>query len=536
MLLKITALYYYSEHENERMYMLLSEEEAENTRLLQKIVQSKSAGLETFANDYTYWDEMVEFAQHPDTAWANDNITVSLPTYDVDFVWVYDTSFSRILFTHQEGFGPEDSSLVTPLLLNSVSSHKKLSHFFIKGSNGIYEISTATIHRTNDPERLSLPEGYFAACRLWKNERLEKIAELTGTTIVLVSLDARDSTFKEADPHNFVSNSFYMLQTWDKKPLAYIQSVKQTEMVKIMHEQFDKQFVLIVIFVTLLLILMSVSLYYIVNKPLSKLSKSLKDQDPSGIQNLLHKKSEYGEMANLVNEFFVQKEKLVKEIEVRIETEQKIRVSEEKLKNSLKEKDVLLKEVHHRVKNNLQIVMSLIRLQVNRMDDKCTIQHLQTSLNRIRSISLVHEMLYRSGDLGRIDFDNYIKKMTDSLSDMYVSGERDIRIKASAEEIYLGVDSAVPCAIIINELVTNSIKHAFNGSKNGKIDVTMKMSADKYLLTVKDNGIGIPSGLNINESKSLGMHLINTLSEQLDAELKFDNSTGTSCTLLFSSN
>ena len=186
-----------------------------------------------------------------------------------------------------------------------------------------------------------------------------------------------------------------------------------------------------------------------------------------------------------------------------------------------------------RVKNNLQIIISLIRLQSNKITNNTTLQHLNTTLNRIKSIAFVHEMLYRSTDLSKIDFNNYISKFAYSLKDIYASSAQDIKLEINVKDIFLGVDKAVPCGIIINELVTNSIKHAFKGSPKGIINISMEITDGMCVLRIADNGVGICKDFDLSQTDSLGMYLVTSLASQLNAELDIESNNGTVFTLKF---
>lgn len=529
----IGGLYYLNEQEHRGITMMMQDEDIENTQLLEKIIHFESEGLNAFANDYTYWDDMVNFTKNYDTAWSNANIVASIPTYKVDYVWVFGKDYSPGYFTSREDIPKIDSGLISKEMLTKLTAGNRLFHFFIQSPAGIIEVSGATIHPTLDPKRLTEPQGYFAVGRLWTKDVLVELSELTSAAVGIIELSKKDSIERYTNEHGFFTSSLLTLSSWDNKPLVYVLSSKEVTIVKLLHEKSDSEFIVIVIFVSVLLLLSGGSLFYLVNLPLKKISRSLRENDPKHIKGLLDSRNEFGEMARLVNEFFVQKQKLLDEIEVRAEAERKAHHSENELKRSLKEKEVLLKEIHHRVKNNLQIIISLIRLQTNRLTDKETIRHLHTSLNRIKSIALVHEMLYRSHDLSKIDFNEYIRKITLSLRAIYSNDMRDVKIEVSADDIFLGVESAVPCAVIINELVTNSIKHAFNGAASGKIEISMKKAGGLYTLRVADNGMGISDSININETNSLGMHLITSLSDQLDAESSLQRDNGTVFTLKF---
>lgn len=223
----------------------------------------------------------------------------------------------------------------------------------------------------------------------------------------------------------------------------------------------------------------------------------------------------------------MQKQRLITEIQERIDTEYKMRLAEERLKGSLKEKEVLIKEVHHRVKNNLQIIISLIRLQTSSSEDKNKIIYLSDILNRIKSIALVHELLYRSKDLSKIDMNEYLNKIVDSLKVVYNEKSEKIDYLINTNNIFLTIDKAVPCAIIINELITNSIKHAFNYTASGIVSVSFEYFDQYIKLKISDNGVGLSDNFDIHRVNSLGMVLISSLAEQLDASLNILSDNGT---------
>ncbi|MCI5221737.1 MAG: PAS domain S-box protein, partial [Candidatus Electrothrix sp. AR4] len=205
--------------------------------------------------------------------------------------------------------------------------------------------------------------------------------------------------------------------------------------------------------------------------------------------------------------------------------------SEERLKSTLAEKEALLKEIHHRVKNNMQIVASLMFLQAQNINNKVALGILLENQNRIRSMGLVHELLYRSVDLSRVPFDEYIEALVQSLRESY--DKNDVCFQIQAEGIELPVDTAVPCGLIVNELITNSFKHAFKDNHSGLLTVLFMRNDGIYTLSVSDNGTGLPDNYDWESSATLGLNLIRTLSAQLDAELDFKNDNGLTCNLFF---
>lgn len=201
---------------------------------------------------------------------------------------------------------------------------------------------------------------------------------------------------------------------------------------------------------------------------------------------------------------------------------------EAKIRASLKEKEVLLKEIHHRVKNNLGIVSSLLQMQCRRTQDPQATAILQDSQNRIAAIALVHEKLYRSHNLSNINFSQYIADLTTHLFDSYHVSSNDIQLKIQVDNVHLDVETAIPCGLIINELVSNALKYAFPVQPTGEIQVSVYQEPDqKLILTVRDDGIGLPEDFELKQTKTLGMTLIQGLVKQLRGDLEINNDQGT---------
>lgn len=208
--------------------------------------------------------------------------------------------------------------------------------------------------------------------------------------------------------------------------------------------------------------------------------------------------------------------------------------AEDQIKASLREKEVLLQEIHHRVKNNLQVISSLIALQSEYTDDDQMHQMFRESQNRIRSMALVHEQLYRSRDLARIDFSKYIMDLTSNLIHSYQKAIGRIQLHVNCDPIYLDIDTAIPCGLIINELVSNALKHAFPSDRSGTIMVQFHSSPDQKLtLIVCDDGVGFPDTLNVYKTETLGLQLVTSLTVQLDATIGLQKVNGTSFEIRF---
>lgn len=205
----------------------------------------------------------------------------------------------------------------------------------------------------------------------------------------------------------------------------------------------------------------------------------------------------------------------------------------EHILDSLHEKELMLKEIHHRVKNNLAVISSLFYLQSTYTKDEPTIKILRESQDRVRSMSLVHETLYRSEDLAAIDFGAYALDLSERLVRTYGAPTGNVKLITALERVPLGIDQAVPFGLILNELITNAITHAFPDGRPGEIHVAIKQSPSKAIsLTVSDNGIGIPTDMNLEQATSLGLRLIRALTRQIDGRFELKRAAvGTEATL-----
>ena len=203
--------------------------------------------------------------------------------------------------------------------------------------------------------------------------------------------------------------------------------------------------------------------------------------------------------------------------------------AEGQMKASLKEKEVLLQEVHHRVKNNMQIISSILSLQSGVIKNKRALELFKSSQNRIKSMALIHEKLYKSKDFTRIDFSNYVQSLSNDLFRVYGINQDIVKLNIDIKDVLLNINTAIPCGLIINELVSNSLKYAFPDGRKGKIKIAMSpLNKNEMELTVNDNGIGIPEEVDIRGTKSLGLHLITILAEdQLQGKIKLARTKGT---------
>lgn len=209
---------------------------------------------------------------------------------------------------------------------------------------------------------------------------------------------------------------------------------------------------------------------------------------------------------------------------------------EEQLRESLAEKENLLKEIHHRIKNNLQVVSTLLELQSYSLADEQSRRCFQDSQDRIRSMAMIHEKLYQASDVFFIDFGEYLDDLSKKLFNSYVSEPSRVSLRIEAEAVAVGIDDAIPCGLIVNELVSNSLKYAFADGRKGEITVCFRAGVDGcIMLTVSDNGIGLPAGLDIGATETLGLQLVTILTRQLRGSIQLEREQGTTFAINFKS-
>jgi two-component sensor histidine kinase len=216
--------------------------------------------------------------------------------------------------------------------------------------------------------------------------------------------------------------------------------------------------------------------------------------------------------------------------------------AEEKVQASLKEKEVLLKEIHHRVKNNLQVISSLLYLQSITVKDEDTINLFNDSQNRIKSMALIHEKLYQSDNFAFIDFGEYVKSLVDYFNRSFNRKDPFIRTSIHIEDVFLSLDTAISCGLIVNELMTNTHKYAFperwiehNKRENGYlIEISMEKKGDNsFVLIVRDDGIGIPDEIDITETDSLGLKIVASMADQMNGKIEISGKNGTEFKISF---
>jgi PAS domain S-box-containing protein len=206
--------------------------------------------------------------------------------------------------------------------------------------------------------------------------------------------------------------------------------------------------------------------------------------------------------------------------------------AEAKIRSALEEKTMLLKEIHHRVKNNLQIIVSLLNLQSRYIKDEATLAAIRESQYRVKAMALVHEKLYKADDISHIDLNEYIRFLGTGLFQFYGASSRGIRFRLEIHEVSVDINSAIPLGLIVNELISNSLKYAFPEGRGGEISISVQKEGGTMTILFRDDGIGIPATLDWQNTQSLGLRLVNTLVDQLNGTIELDRSAGTQFTII----
>lgn len=224
---------------------------------------------------------------------------------------------------------------------------------------------------------------------------------------------------------------------------------------------------------------------------------------------------------------------LKNEISERKKVEEERKIAADKIENSLKEKELLLKEIHHRVKNNLQIISSLLNIQSTYIKDQKSKDIFRESQNRVRSMALIHEKLYQSQDMSQIDFSGYVEELTNNLFGSYNLNSDDIILHKQINNMLVGIDLAINLGLILNELISNAFKHAFPNGRHGNLFVNINREGNKCTLIVEDDGIGFPPDKDFKNTDTLGLQLIRTLVEQIGGKIELSSEIGTKFTINF---
>ena len=327
------------------------------------------------------------------------------------------------------------------------------------------------------------------------------------------------------------NNQLHVIQpiVYDNRQYGYIHVVASMSAIQ-QNIRKAYQFTGIMVFLLMgLSYLLALKLQRIISEPILKLAKVTEQISAEADFSMRVKKKGSDELGILYDGFNTMMEQL------HLREKERDRTAEE-IRASLHEKEVMLREIHHRVKNNLQVISSLLSLQSNYIQDEDAMAMFVDCQNRVRSMAMVHERLYQTPDITHINISEYTESLVNALMSSHQVEKNSVTLNLDIDkEIHLSIEQAVPCGLVIHEIISNALKHAFRDHEDAKIDISLyQLSKEKYHLHISDNGIGIPVDIDFGNSKSLGLRLISILVEnQLKGTLDLDRTTGTSFQIKF---
>ncbi len=368
-------------------------------------------------------------------------------------------------------------------------------------------------------------------------DKTDKLLAKTGKNPSSLSVEFQKilSSKIEIEPSEMMEDALEPLQSEAKEKIGSVVTIFSTLNMK----KKQMEMIYIILSITAIIIVFRIAIDYLfikgITDPLARLVSGSEAVAGGNLAHRIDVKSE-NEIGKLVSSFNTMTMSLKERDDEIMLRQQQIEDNNKKLDSSLNEKVVLLREIHHRVKNNLQIITSLLRLQYRQAEDQKFKEMCKDSENRIKSMALVHERLYQSKDFSNVHFKDYATRLTMELLRSFGTNIEKVGLRANIEEVFLGVDTAIPCGLVINELVSNALKHAFPEGSEGKLEVSMrKMEEDeKFELIVRDNGIGFPKEVDFRATVSLGMQLVLSLVEnQLRGTIELNSSQGTEFRIRF---
>jgi signal transduction histidine kinase len=484
--------------ETKNISMLLKDRVSEKDTIIRKIIDLKSKTLISYVYDYSYWDEMLAFVKTKDEKWAYENLITPMPTFNINAIWIYDTDFNLIYNTNDFSERTFKELPLSKEDFKSIISKNPFAHFYINVSAGLMEISIAPLQPGYDTKRVTPASGYYIGGRLWTDAYLKDIASLTSSRIFLIN-NFKDTTNNiNTEKFEFI-NDVYMLD-WNGSVLLKLRAVTESPVIENFFKYSLYQFFGITLFIILIIVLISMYLFKIVNRPLRYITQSLGSGNTKPIEHLFNKKDEFGEISRLISDNFKYKESLLEEISMRKKAEEDLINAKEKVEEISKLKSNLLANLSHEFRTPLCGIIGISELLKDEINDSeqgrllndITIsgRRLHDTLNSIlllaqfesSQISISKETIDISDEI-----ESYIGKFKYKSDDKnleleFINSDRNILVETDRE--------------LLKQIFYNVFDNAVKFTDKGKITIKLytKIVNDKLYsaLDIIDTGIGIP--------------------------------------------
>lgn len=482
-----------------RIEAMLERKKAESSVFLKRVVDFKGNSLRNFAIDYTFYDEMVRFAATADISWAKDNIDVSLPTFDINYAWVFSRDFELVYSATANEEGQLKQFPLTKDELKELVTSGPLYDFFVRKGPALVQVSGGSIHPSSDPKRETPAQGYFFVGRLWKEDYFSTIGDFTGTGISILLPARSKEPVDSIVPSSFAFINFLPLTGWNDAIQAYLKSTGTLEIAR--DYETRSQIILVVLVIALILILavVSIVLVRVINRPLRNLVSSLTEEDIGPVRGMLLKKSEFGQIAKLMSDFFTQKKKLLAEIDERIKIEQELTLAKDKAEESDRLKTAFLNNISHEIRTPMNAIVGFSELL---LDQRITENDRNEFIGIIRDSS--HRLLAIITDLinisaiesGQLEMAEERINLNSCLQGIYNLIHNEI----NAEKVVLNLDVALKDdhSVILSDrtkltqILLNLLRNSIKFTEAGRIDFGYLIRNAEIEFFITDTGIGIP--------------------------------------------
>ncbi len=485
--------------DSQRIGSLLEKKKLESSILLNRVVEYNSKSLRDFAYDYTYWDDMVKFTKTEDSLWARDNIEVSLPTFDIDYAWVYRTDLSLLYSVNTEGKEELKSIPLPAKELESLVATGSLYDFYIKTQSALIQISGGSVHPTSDPERKTPPNGYFFVGRIWTEKYIDEIEEFTGTSLSIVDPVKNSIPVDSIILGEYRYINFKSLNGWNGNVHACLRSSGIMDIARDFQNRSQNIHILVMITLILTLGCVSFILVHLINRPLKSLITSLMADDPEPIRGLIRQKSEFGHIAQLMSDFFIQKKKLVEEIEERIKIESELILAMGRAEESDRLKAAFLNNISHEIRTPMNAIIGFSEL----IEDPGITEEEKFQFSEIIHIS-TYRLLGTITDLvslssiesGQVVIEEEKINLNSLLQKVFTQIKREIDTKPL--QLNLDVELKDDYSMILSdrskliEILLNLLKNSVKFTQSGRIEFGYTIRDAEIEFFVRDTGIGIP--------------------------------------------